>query len=584
MKSELKKIFTNTRIILLMVFIVLSIVAIHPDPDPEGITIRSIIENSSASIAGMKNPKENTAPMNKERIIVIDNKKIESIQDYYDYVAELSAGRTINVKTNKKSYTLHTKEVVKIKILDETEEKEVNETYAVNETINGTVTKVNKTITKVIEVNKTEKIVLGMEDIGIKVYESPTTNIMKGLDIEGGTRVLLSPDDELSEDVMDVLIANMKQRLNIYGLSDIIVRPTKDLSGNQYIVVEIAGANEEEVKDLISRQGKFEAKIGEEVVFRGGERDITYVCRTAQCSGIDPYQGCGKLPQGGYTCRFRFSITLKPEAAQQQADITQKLDVITSDEDGTPLSKDNQYLSEQLVLFLDDEEVDKLNIGSDLKGRAVTDIQISGSGVGAIEQEAARNTLDNMKQLQTIMITGSLPTTLNIEKIDNLSPVLGKAFLKNAILIGITSILSVAIVVFIRFRRLSVAIPMVFTMVSEVILLLGTASLIGWNIDLAAIAGIIIAVGTGVDDQVIIADEAISGTKEYYANWKTRIKKAFFIIMAAYFTTIVAMVPLYSAGAGLLRGFAITTIIGVSFGVFLTRPAFAAMMEIFSKD
>ncbi|MBW3001002.1 protein translocase subunit SecD, partial [Candidatus Woesearchaeota archaeon] len=59
---------------------------------------------------------------------------------------------------------------------------------------------------------------------------------------------------------------------------------------------------------------------------------------------------------------------------------------------------------------------------------------------------------------------------------------------------------------------------------------------------------------------------------------------AFFIIFAAYFTTVVAMLPLWFAGAGLLKGFALTTILGVSIGVLITRPAFAAIIQIFTQD
>ena len=44
-------------------------------------------------------------------------------------------------------------------------------------------------------------------------------------------------------------------------------------------------------------------------------------------------------------------------------------------------------------------------------------------------------------------------------------------------------------------------------------------------------------------------------------------------------TTVAAMIPLWNAGAGLIRGFALTTIVGVTIGVFITRPAFAAMIE-----
>ena len=53
---------------------------------------------------------------------------------------------------------------------------------------------------------------------------------------------------------------NLKRRLNIYGLSDILVRKQKDLSGNLFLLIEVAGANEDEVKNLIAGQGKFEAK------------------------------------------------------------------------------------------------------------------------------------------------------------------------------------------------------------------------------------------------------------------------------------------------------------------------------------
>ncbi|MBU1704020.1 MAG: hypothetical protein KJ922_01520, partial [Nanoarchaeota archaeon] len=374
---------------------------------------------------------------------------------------------------------------------------------------------------------------------------------------------------------MDTLIENMKERLNVYGLSDLVIRSAEDLSGNQFILVEIAGANEEEVKELLAKQGKFEAKIGNETVFSGGNRDIPYVCRSADCSGIDPSYGCGQAGEG-YMCRFRFSITLAQSAADRQAELTKDLEVITENK--------QDYLSEKLILYLDDNNVDELNIGSDLKGRAVTDIQISGSGIGVSEQEAAIDALANMKKLQTVLITGSLPVKIDIVKTDLISPSLGETFTKNALLIGLASILVVVLIIYIRYRKLQVALPMLVTTLSEVIIILGVASLIGWNLDLAAIAGIIIAVGTGVDHLVVLTDETIKGESSMAFNWKERIKRAFFIIIAAYFTTLVAMLPLMRAGAGLLKGFAITTIIGVSIGVFITRPAYAAIVEQLLKE
>ena len=111
------------------------------------------------------------------------------------------------------------------------------------------------------------------------------------------------------------------------------------------------------------------------------------------------------------------------------------------------------------------------------------------------------------------------------------------------------------------------------------VLILGFAALVGWNLDLAAIAGIIAAVGTGVDDQIVITDEVMYGRKNQ-EHWLKRMKNAFFIIFAAYFTMLVAMLPLWFLGAGVLRGFALTTIVGVTIGVFVTRPAYAKMLEV----
>ena len=82
-----------------------------------------------------------------------------------------------------------------------------------------------------------------------------------------------------------------------------------------------------------------------------------------------------------------------------------------------------------------------------------------------------------------------------------------------------------------------------------------------------------------MDHQIIIADEILRGGGVIY-DWKQRIKNAFFIIMASYFTVFVALIPLIFAGAGLLKGFAITTILGASIGVFISRPAFARVIEI----
>jgi len=591
--GKLKTAFTNVRIIVLLSLIAIFLIVIHPDPYNEGVVVRSVERNSTAEISGIRSPLASDKPMFREVIFEINGKAVKNVADYATATKDLMVGEEIVMKSRAsyqysngersfsftkqiQRYVMEVKPEYLYTVLNETEEVMVEKVVTVNETINGTEVPVNKTINETITRNKVRADIIGVEGLGLKVEDAPKTNIRKGLDLQGGTRVLLQPQEEISDDDIEIIMDNLKERLNIFGLSDIVIRKVKDLSGNLFILIEVAGANEDEVKDLISSQGKFEAKVGNETVFRGGE-DIRFVCRSADCSyAVDPRRPCGQGSGGIWGCSFMFSITLSPEAAQQQADVTKDLDIVTEDND--------QYLTQDLELFLDDELVDTLRISADLRGQPTTDIAISGSGAGDSQQAAMQDSAKNMKRLQTILKTGSLPVKLEVVKIDTVSPTLGEEFVSNVILVGFLALIAVSLVVVIRYKDIKIALPMLATMISEVVLLLGLASLIGWNLDLAAIAGILIAVGTGVDDQIVIIDEIKQRISTSLLNWKERIKRAFFIIMAAYSTTVVAMLPLWSAGAGLVRGFAITTIFGVSIGVFITRPAFAALMEILLKE
>ena len=94
-----------------------------------------------------------------------------------------------------------------------------------------------------------------------------------------------------------ILIKTISSRLNVYGLSDIKLRQSKDLFGESFIIAEVAGASKQEVQDLIAGQGKFEAKIGNDTVFIGGKKDITSVCKNdPTCAGI---RQCQQSSDGG---------------------------------------------------------------------------------------------------------------------------------------------------------------------------------------------------------------------------------------------------------------------------------------------
>ena len=315
---------------------------------------------------------------------------------------------------------------------------------------------------------------------------------------------------------------------------------------------------------LIEKQGKFEAKVGNQTVFVGGDEDIKDVCRNdATCSGIT---NCAQNPEGGYSCGFNFAVYLSNEAAQRHADITKNISLDSS----------GQYLSEKLYLYVDDNEVDSLLIGSSLKGQVASQISIQGSGSANTRDEAILDTREQMRKLQTILLTGSLPYKLEIVRLDSISPSLGEEFGKAIMLSVLASMLAVSLIIFIRYKKFKISMALLLTSFSEVVIILGVASLIKWNLDLASIAGILATIGTGVDQQIIIIDESNKNKTE---SVKSKMKRALFVIFSSYMTAVVSLLPLYNAGAGLFKGFALTTIIGITAGVLITRPAFADIIK-----
>lgn len=573
-----KKVLT-LRVWILIIALLITVLAISYNPWASGVEIKTVEANSAAAEQGMSTG---------EKIEEINGIKINAVEDYQKTVEDYkTTTKQVEIETDRGKFTYNitnsigfTYENLTIKEAEGYTKLESDmQITAINGVKVENSTELSQEINDIlpqkkviISTNKGEYAYLTRGAPEITVGEARKSNLKKGLELSGGTRVLLEPksDKPVTDSDINDLIKVMDNRLNVYGLADLKIRPANDWSGTKYILVELGGASAEEVKSLIGEQGKFEAKISNKVAFTGGKADIPFVCRNdGSCSGV---RDCKATDNNAWACTFEFVVHLSPEAAKRQAELTKDLEVLTRP-DGS------ETLNETIDFYLDDRKVDSLQIGADLKGKEATSIAISGPGVGQNQQAAIEQAVKNMDKLQTIIITGSLPYEIEIVKLDSISPLLGKQFLNNSLLIGLLGIVAVALVISIRYKKFRLVIPIMIVAVSEIFITLGMAALLQWNLDLASIAGIIAAVATGVDDQIVITDEIIKGQGERFVSWKERVKRAFFIVFSAYAITVAAMIPLWNAGAGLIRGFAVTTIIGLSVGVFITRPAFASIMQ-----
>jgi preprotein translocase subunit SecD len=186
------------------------------------------------------------------------------------------------------------------------------------------------------------------------------------------------------------------------------------------------------------------------------------------------------------------------------------------------------------------------------------------------------------QRLRLDLQAGALPAQLDIDGGTTyyLQPSLATEFKSLSLVTGLVAMLAVAGTVFVRYREPGVALPMVLTAAAEVYILLGFAAAVGLALDLSHIAGFIAVIGTGVDDLVIIADEILQGGDVKTGRvFKSRFRKAFWVIGAAAATTIIALSPLAVLSLGDLQGFAIVTIVGVLIGVLITRPAYGDILR-----
>ncbi|WP_440946296.1 preprotein translocase subunit SecD [Methanosarcina sp. T3] len=358
--------------------------------------------------------------------------------------------------------------------------------------------------------------------------------------------------DGVSTDTRDLTRDILNDKLNSLGLKDIPVRTV----GEDYILIDFAGIDLATAKDIAEKPGKFEIRIQT----TGNETQHVLYGDSIVSVGIPTY----------HDNQWHTPFTLNEDGARA----LQKVAIDT----GATDYPESHYLN----MYLDEEKI----YGAPLSYSAASRLKetpIYSWEASTGTDEAAKTEAET---LQIHLRAGALPVNVVLVGSGHVDATLGEQFKTEAVIAGLLSLIAVAAVVFRRYRRPEILVPMVGTSVSEVIMILGVAAAIGWQLDLAAIAGIIAAIGTGIDHLVIITDEVLyEGKLPPTKVFVSRIGKAFAIIFGAAATTIIAMSPLVVMGFGALKGFAITTIIGVFIGVVIARPVYGVVIkELLEKD
>ncbi|MEA1895423.1 MAG: preprotein translocase subunit SecD [Euryarchaeota archaeon] len=405
-----------------------------------------------------------------------------------------------------------------------------------------------------------EVIYLGGDtyEIRSKVSDSELSDLLAGVggsikkDIQGKPEFR----KEVTKETLEMTKKVLNEKLNIWGLKEIPITPI----GSNVLMIDLAGIDLSTARDIVTTPGKFEIRI--QTTNNTSEHMLWGDCITAV--------GIPEMREGSWGVDFK----LNSKGSREFGVAAVKYGA-TDDPD-----------AHELIMLLDDEEVYSAPLNPTLASNLKGLYELYGEDGDWHPQDLIANTGSGdegeteARKLQVHLSAGALPVQVTVSSSDQVPASLGAQFKEQSLIAGMFALLTVALVIFLRYRQKNILIPMIATSVSEVFMILGLATLIGWQLNLPAIAGIIAVIGTGIDHLVIITDEVLyEGKIPSLKVYLSRISKAFAIIFAAAATTIFAMSPLIWMGFGALKGFAITTIVGVLIGVLIARPAYGRVIR-----
>lgn len=359
-------------------------------------------------------------------------------------------------------------------------------------------------ITLIIDGNPKSCTIPPNSTLNVSVRDVEPKWLKFGVDVKGGTRILLKPEEKSA---LKQALSTIRSRIKEYEISNIMVRQV----GNSIQIITSL-EDEGKVKKIIG-QGIFEAKLMETIEFKNGVGELvlgntTYEMvleNTSIMVNKTEYKtGQGFMLEGlrfevenitenrtiifvnvfddrdvinvltgsdysrivkqdsGYV--FVFGIQLSEGTGRRFSRVTKGREVVISPTTG------ESFLKDPLVLSIDGETVVELPINGVDVGKEKTDLIIWGYKVTAKEAR------DEMLRMISVLRTKRLVTGLEITEISSVSPVLGKTFIDSIVFMILTVFSFASVVALVRYQRLKIVLLMVLMGLSEIILILGVVS------------------------------------------------------------------------------------------------------------
>jgi protein-export membrane protein SecD len=408
--------------------------------------------------------------------------------------------------------------------------------------------------------------------------QNPDLQLRQGLDLQGGTQILLqaspAPGQTVTPDDMNAVRTIVSRRVNGLGVTE----PTIQSQGNNRIIVELPGiSNPDAAVQTLKSTGQLEfveigapdAKITDGVYLRTSNSPNPPNPDT-QAKITDPYPDktfktimTGRdLKQVGTTTDSTgapaISFQLSDQGSQTFATYT------------------SQNVGKVLAIVLDNVVLSAPTIQT-----AIT------QGSGIIQ---GKFTLSEAQNLAVQMRYGALPVPLDVVDRTTIGATLGADSVRASIIAGLVGLIAVLIFIIVQYR-----LPGVFAAIALVIyalLNLMVYKLVPVTLTLPGIAGFLLSIGMAVDANILIFErmkEELRWGRSVHAAFTAGFSRAWPSIRDSNLSTIISCIILIlfgsNFGAQAVMGFAINLAIGVVISMFTAVVVTRTFMTfLFERD
>lgn len=354
-----------------------------------------------------------------------------------------------------------------------------------------------------------------------------------GLDLVGGSRIVLEAQTtdtiaKITPDMMSSLQFAIENRVNALGVAETVVQQT----GEKRLLVEIPNISDPaKAKEFLGETAELEFKKPLDNQY--GETGWAPTGLT----GKDVKKALISTNPGG---QWVVSLEFNDKGTKKFGQLTQELV-------GKPMA----------IFFNGDMQSAPVIQEPILGGHA----QISGGDSGFAYEEA--------KKMVDLLNAGALPVPAKIIEESLVGPTLGADSIAKSKTAGIIGI-GLVMIFMLLYYRLPGAIADVALIIYS-LLVFAVFKIVPVTLTLAGIAGFILSIGMAVDANILIFErtkEELKAGRTLFTAINAGFDRAFTSIFDSNMTTIITCVILYFLGTSIIKGFALTLIIGVLISMF----------------